>query len=150
MIMITRGVGRPDRIALARSIGVPAPLDDVVDAVAAYAESGGRTVYVAQVGDRYRWSPAVRGGGYPLLRVVARFLDCPHTDITVAIQTVDGWCIVLAADGVTVDRSTVIEDLPADAAAIRSSVEERLSESIPCSRRAAIWSARGRRGTCRS
>lgn len=123
MILLTRGAGRPSRIDHARSIVVPAPLDQVTAAIEEYAESGGGAVCVERLGDRYRWSPAVRGGPYPLTRVVARFLDCRHTEITVGFVTVDGWCIVGDPDGgVAPDARCVFEDATAPA-----EIEHRLS-----------------------
>jgi hypothetical protein len=51
----------------------PSTLEEVDDALLAFADSGGDAAYIERVGSRYRWSPAVQGGPYPLQRVLARF-----------------------------------------------------------------------------
>ena len=55
-------------------------------------------VYVERRDNAYRWSIAHRGGAYPLLRELARFLDVPYGSIILPFGTVDGWAIVLAPD----------------------------------------------------
>ncbi len=56
-ILLEPGAGDPDRIADAISILRPSPLYEIVEAVVAYAGTGGGAVYVECLGDRYRWSP---------------------------------------------------------------------------------------------
>jgi len=69
-------------------------LEVVAEAVTA-ASSTERTVYVERLGNLYRWSLATRGGGYPLLRIVARFLGVDHYRIYVGFRTLpDGTAIV--------------------------------------------------------
>lgn len=130
MILIARGQGRPDRIAHVQCIGIPAPLDRVAEAIAEYARSGGRTVYVERSGDRFRWSPAVRGGGYPLLRVVARFLECPHTDITVGVEPVGEWCIVQAAGLHSIDGYVVLDDIDEAPHAVREQIAQHFPAPV--------------------
>jgi hypothetical protein len=115
MILLARGAGDPERLAHAVSILRPAPLDEVVDAVAAYAEA----VYVECLGDdQYRWSPATRGGAYALMRVLARFLRCDYHDITVGFVTVDGWAIVADPEEARCARYVILPSPPADAHAV--------------------------------
>jgi hypothetical protein len=128
MILLTRGAGCPRRIDHALSIVAPTSLDQVVAAIAVYAESGGATAYVERVGERYRWSPAVKGGPYPLTRVVARFLECRHTEITVGFITVDGWCIVGDPEGgPPVDDYAVLGEVAPDIATIEALVQQHLA-----------------------
>ena len=90
---------RPDarRLELLRRVFEPSSLDEVAEAVAVASEHE-RRVYVERVDNGYRWSPTHRGGGYPLLRITARFLRVDHTLISVGFRTVtDGVC-VLSAD----------------------------------------------------
>jgi hypothetical protein len=95
-ILLKRGEGDPDRVAHAVSCVRPSPLWEVADAVVAYSSTYGEPVYVERVeDDLYRWSPAHRGGMYPLARVLARFLKCDHHDITIGFVTVEGgWAVV--------------------------------------------------------
>ena len=60
------------------SIRLGARLDEIATAVAA-ASGKVRLIYVERRGaDKYRWSPAHRGGPYPLLRETARLLGVSH------------------------------------------------------------------------
>jgi hypothetical protein len=114
MILLKRGAGDPERIDHAVAMLRPSTLDDVAAAVTEYARSGGRVAYVERVGDRYRWSPAVGGGPYPLLRVLARFLRCEHTALTIGCRTVDDrWCVVGDPNRAASDNYVVV-DLPCD------------------------------------
>jgi hypothetical protein len=95
MILLKRGAGDPGRVDHAVAILRPSTLDEIGAALTAYASSGGTTAYVERVGDRYRWSPAVEGGPYPLLCVLARFLGCAHDELTIGFRTVDDrWCVI--------------------------------------------------------
>jgi hypothetical protein len=88
----------PERAALIDTTRVPSPLHRVATAIAIYSEHAG-SVYVERFGDRWRWSPAHRGGAYPLLRVVARFLRVDHYRIVVPFRTVeDGWAVLNPED----------------------------------------------------
>jgi len=114
-MLLARGAGDPERIAYAVRILRPCPLDEVADAVAAYATSTGGAVYVERVDGQYRWSPATRGGAYPLLRLLARFLGCAHTELTVGVVTVDGWCLAANPDEPRSDQFAIL-DAPPDSA----------------------------------
>lgn len=74
-----------------------APLDDVVREIARLGDRSSVGIYVERRGTRFRWSIAVRGGPYPLLREVARLLRVPHTSLVVPCRSVDGRCIVAPA-----------------------------------------------------
>ena len=78
-------------------LSAAAPLDDVVREITRLGDRSSVRVYVERRGTRFRWSIAVRGGPYPLLREVARFLGIPHTSLVVPCQSVDEWCIVAPA-----------------------------------------------------
>ena len=90
---------RPDahRAELIRSIFEPSSLDDVAEAVSVASENEQR-VYVERVDGGYRWSFMHPGGGYPLLRIAARFLRVDYTRIMVAFRTVTAGVCVVCAD----------------------------------------------------
>ncbi len=90
---------RPDarRLELLRSIFEPSSLDEVARAVAVASEHE-RRLYVERVDGAYRWSLTHTGGGYPLLRITARFLRVDHTRIAVAFRTVTEGVCVLCTD----------------------------------------------------
>lgn len=126
-IMLARGAGNPERIAHVVRILRPSPLDEVADAIAAYATSGGRAVYIELVGDDlYRWSPTSRGGAYPLLRLLARFLECEHTELTVGFVTVDTWCVATDPNEPRSMSYAILETPPDDAQRARDVIVSRL------------------------
>lgn len=85
----------PQRQHLLASTRFRSPVDAVVDAIAVYTEYPGH-VYVERFDDGWRWSPAHRGGAYPLLRVTARFLRVDHFRVIVPFRAVGhGWCVLM-------------------------------------------------------
>lgn len=83
-----------DRRALVETTRLPSSLDQIATAIAAYTEHPG-PVYVERLEDGWRWSPAHRGGGYPLLRVVARFMRVEYHKVIVPFRTLgDGWAVL--------------------------------------------------------
>lgn len=127
-ILLARGAGDPDRIADAIRILRPSPLAEIADAVVAYVASAGDVVYVERVDDRYRWSPATRGGPYPLTRLLARFLGCNHHAITVGFVTIDGWCIAADPSEPRCPRYAFLESSSLDARAVAEVIAARLSD----------------------
>lgn len=120
MIMLKRGAGDADRVEHAAAILRPSTLDEIADALVAYAASGGATAYVERRGDGYRWSPAVRGGPYPLLCVLARFLCCEHTELTIGYRMIEGdWCIAGDPDDPDSYQCAVL-DAPVDVEQLRA------------------------------
>jgi hypothetical protein len=104
---------RPDayRVSLLRSVFAASALDAVAEAVAVATEHE-RRIYIEHVDDRWRWSFTHPGGGYPLLRVTARFLGTDYTLISIAFRTVtEGVCVLCADPDATArpDRWAVIE-----------------------------------------
>jgi hypothetical protein len=85
------------RLALLRSVFQPSPLEEVAEAVAVASEHE-RDLYVERVDGGYRWSLTHPGGGYPLLRITARFLGADYTRLAVAFRTVADGVYVLCAD----------------------------------------------------
>ena len=73
-------------------------LPAVAEAVVAASDSGARRIYVETKGGRYRWSLTAIGGGYPLLRVAARFLEVDHRRIFVGFRTLEDGTAVLCED----------------------------------------------------
>ena len=55
--------------------------------------------YVERHGGLYRWSPAHRGGPYPLLRTLAKLLGVDHHTIVLPFETHDGFCVVSRGEG---------------------------------------------------
>ncbi|MEP7378025.1 MAG: hypothetical protein ABI725_00525 [Chloroflexota bacterium] len=82
-----------------RSISHGAPLDEVAQAIAA---TNGliRFIYVERLGaDLYRWSPAHRGGPYPLMRETARYLGVNHHGLVLPFRSLaDTGLTVIPAD----------------------------------------------------
>lgn len=88
----------PELATHVRATRVPSPLDQVAAAIAAFTEHPG-DVYVERFPEGWRWSPAHRGGPYPLLREVAQFLGIPHTRFAVRFRTVDDeWTVLMPDD----------------------------------------------------
>ena len=82
------------RVALIQSNRTWSPLDDVARAVSVASETE-RRIYVEQRSGLYRWSLAHAGGGYPLLRIAARFLGVDYHRIYVGFRTLpDGTAII--------------------------------------------------------
>jgi hypothetical protein len=126
MIMLTRGAGDPARIELSISILRPSSADEVREAVVAYAGSVDQPVYVERVGDRYRWSPTSRGGPYPVGQLLAKFLRCKFSDLTIGFVTVDGWCVIRDPEAPPADRHLVLEPITIDGT---TDLEALLSDS---------------------
>lgn len=82
------------RRKLADTMTQPSSIEDVIEAITRFGERPYAKIYVERRGAGYRWSIAHRGGPYPLLREVAKFLDVPHTSVLVHSTTVDGWTVV--------------------------------------------------------
>jgi hypothetical protein len=125
MIMLTRGAGDPARVELAIRVLRPSSADEVLEAIRAYATALDAPVYVERAGDRYRWSPVHRGGPSALGHVLARFLGCEFSDVTIGFVTLDGWCVIrdpkeppadrhLILEAITIDATTDLEALLAD------------------------------------
>lgn len=72
-------------------------LNEVAEAVAAASETEA-IVYVERLGDEYRWSLATKGGGYPLLRISARFLGVDYRQIYVGFRTLPNGTAILCED----------------------------------------------------
>lgn len=86
-----------ERTRLLRSAMVSSSLDAVAEAVAVASEDD-RALYVDRDPAGWRWSLTSRGGPYPLLRNVARFLRCDYRHIQVAYRTLDDGLCVLCRD----------------------------------------------------
>ncbi len=69
-----------------RSVGRVSSLAEVCEAISA-ASTRGDAVHVERWASGWRWSPAHRGGPYPLLRIVARLLEIPHHGIPMPYKT---------------------------------------------------------------
>lgn len=114
MIMLTRGAGDPERVELAVRILRPSTEDEVVEAMCAYALALDEPVYVERIGERFRWSPAHRGGPTALLHLLAKFIGCEHTELTVGFVTLDGWCVIRTPEEPPADRHLILEPATVD------------------------------------
>lgn len=104
-------VPNPLRAKCIRSVFTPAPLDDVALAVAE-ATSFQRRLYIERLGELWRWSLIHSGGGYPLLRLAALYLEMDYQALFVGFRTVtDGLCILCQDPEVVQapDRWSVVE-----------------------------------------
>jgi hypothetical protein len=129
-IMLKRGAGNPIRLEHALRILRPSPLSEVTEAVSAFAAARPGAVYVERVsGDRYTWSPATRGGPYPLLRILAAFLECSHYEMTIGCETVEGWCVVSDPGTRPAGPHVVLEAPPRDAVEVAKLVASELGAS---------------------
>jgi len=95
-------VADADRVKMIQSSRTWSSLNEVAEAVAAASESQ-PMVYVERLGDAYRWSLATKGGGYPLLRITARFLDVDYTRIYVGFRTLLNGMAILCEDPSSVE-----------------------------------------------
>ena len=86
-----------ERVALIQSTRTWSPLPEVALALSVASESESR-IYVERRSDRCRWSLAHPGGGYPILRIAARFLHVDHARIFVGFRTLDNGMAILCED----------------------------------------------------
>lgn len=136
----------PDRIRLATAIRSSGSLQLVAEGVAAAIEFIPLLVYVERQGKRYRWSPAHRGGPYPLMRVTARFLGIDHSALFLPFRALnngdsagfgkdgfwEGVCIVRGAedDSGPPDAWALLEfDAPENAKTVKTRIRQALDES---------------------
>ena len=84
----------PDRRLLWRSVRRVSSLSVVAEAVADASQTC-NAVHLERWSSGWRWSPAHRGGGYPLLRTVARHLNVEHHLLILPFDTnADGYAFV--------------------------------------------------------
>lgn len=121
----------PERLRLLRSVFEPATLDEIAEAVAVATETE-RHIYVERVAGGYRWSLTHPGGGYPLLRITARFLRVDYTRIMVPFRTVDDGVCVLCRDPeetLHAEKWVVVEfDGPTSVRAVRERIAYALGQ----------------------
>lgn len=120
----------PERQRLLRSVFEPSPLDDVAEAVSVASQMEKR-VYVERVDRGFRWSLTHPGGGYPLLRITARFLRVDHHAIVVGWRKLAQGVCVLSGDPKT-DKdpdawAILCFEGPATKAEVRNRIESALS-----------------------
>lgn len=102
----------PDRVALARSMWEPASFRVVTDAISVASSDGQRLFYLERLDEGWCWALAHRGGPYPLLRVMARFLKADYRKLTVGFRTIEGNVAVLGAYGPPPSRGWWLVELP--------------------------------------
>ncbi len=101
------------RVALIQSNRTWSELNEVATAVAV-ASASERRIYVERRAQLYRWSLAHSGGGYPLLRITARFLGIDYTRIYVGFRTLPDGTAIICDDPQAVEEpdSWTLLDLP--------------------------------------
>ena len=73
------------------------PLDVVAEAISEATEHE-RRVYAERLGDQFRWSFVHPGGGYPLLRITARYMGVDYHRIIVGFRTLENGLAILFDD----------------------------------------------------
>jgi hypothetical protein len=86
-----------ERVALIQRTRTWSPLEEVALAVSVASESE-HLIYVERRADLYRWSLASPGGGYPILRITARFLHVDYGRIFVGFRTLPGGMAIMCDD----------------------------------------------------
>ena len=92
-----------ERVALIQSARTWSPLEEVALAVSVASETE-RLIFVERRSDLYRWSLAHPGGGYPILRVTARFLHVDHARIVVGFRTLPSGMAIMCDDPSVVEE----------------------------------------------
>jgi len=87
-------VPNEERQRLWESVRRVSTLERVCEAMSA-ATAGNRAFHVERWTTGWRWSPAHRGGAYPLLRVVAQYLGIPYQTVLLPFETnASGYAVV--------------------------------------------------------
>jgi hypothetical protein len=120
----------PARLQLLQSVFEPSALADVAEAVSAATEHETQ-IYVERLSDGWRWSPAIRGGAYPLLRITARFLRVDHNRIMIGFRTLPNGSAVLCDDPKVVRTPEVAAVIDFEAGSSPAAVERRIVEVLP-------------------
>ena len=127
---MTDGTIDRERLTLLQRARIWSPLHEVVEAVSV-ASGEIRLVYVERRDDLYRWSPAGTGGGYPILRIVARFLRLSHHDVLVGFRTLPDGTAIHASEPEDFDVpdvwSLIDTDAPLDQAAAERAIVAALA-----------------------
>ena len=113
------------RAFLARTIFETVTIDEVAGAIA-MATEWERVVYVERRPGGWRWSPAHRGGSYPLSRITARLFGLDR-GVVIGFRTVDGYA-VLAKDPDRFDPPLEWHFLSFDGPTSADEVERRLDD----------------------
>ena len=92
-----------ERVALIQSTRTWSPLSEVALAMSVASETDHR-FYVERRSDLFRWSFAHSGGGYPILRIVARFLHVEHDRILMGFRTLPNGMAIMYDDPNVVEQ----------------------------------------------
>jgi hypothetical protein len=87
-------------------------------------------IYVERVGDGYRWSLTHPGGGYPLLRITARFLRVEYARVMVPFRTVTAGVCVVCRDPQEASSAKRWAVIQFDVATPAGFVRERITETF--------------------
>ena len=87
-------------------------------------------VYVERLGSFYRWSLVHRGGGYPLLRITARFLQVDYQTIYIGFRPVGDGYSALLPDEREIVQPDAHAVLTLDGSTTVAEVEERIQEAL--------------------
>lgn len=125
----------PLRAALIRSVFIISPLSEVAAAISVATEHE-RRFYVERMVRGWRWSFTAPGGGYPLLRISARFLQMNHTKLLIGFRTIDGYA-VLCKNPRSPSKPQAWAFVDFDGPTDPAGVEERLVQTFAVDRGAA-------------
>ena len=95
-----------ERVALIQSTSTWSSLEEVALAVSVASESEHR-IYVERRSNLFRWSLAHPGGGYPILRITARFLHVDYRRIFVGFRSLPDGMAIMCDDPSVVEKSDV-------------------------------------------
>ena len=119
----------PERVRLYRSIFEPSSLDGAAEAVSVSTE-GEQHIYVERLGAAWRWSLTHPGGGYPLLRITARFLRVDYHRLMIGFRSIADRVYVLCGDPQSDKDPDEWAVLDFDGATAPSEVKERIEQAL--------------------
>ncbi|MFZ6005786.1 MAG: hypothetical protein ACOYXM_17825 [Actinomycetota bacterium] len=134
MTKSTAATPDPQRAALARSIMRISPLKSVAMAVSVATEHE-RRVYIERMAGGWRWSPVHPGGGYPLLRITARFLQIDYHHLRVPFRTLDDDNTIVCRNPDRPSRPKAWALIDFDGPATPDEVEIRIRQTLDAPRR---------------
>ena len=121
-----------ERVALIQSNRAWSSLDDVATAVSV-ASQGSDRLYVERKGTLFRWSLAHPGGGYPILRITARFLKVDYQRIFVGFRTLPNGDAIICENPNSYEApdawTSIEQDLSFSADEAQAFINDALAES---------------------
>jgi hypothetical protein len=118
-----------ERVALIQSTRTWSTLSEVALAVSV-ANVTERRIYVERRSNLYRWSLVHPGGGYPILRITARFLGVDHCRIVVGFRMLSNGSAIMCDDPNTFQEPDVWAILEAPTPVTASEVGVLIARSL--------------------